>query len=258
MFPNESISLRALILWCALLAFSAAGVRASGAETRGWGSSWTVPHTAAEKAERQEGQKLKEAMHARDWPAVERMLKEATKRNPQSPDIAFMRALVSIQRKRYDEALANVDLALSLVPKESKRAAAAAYVVRSYVGQLKGSYRDGRADLEKAVALDRDSVLAQNGYAWVLATSPDASVRDGRKAVQVARTAIKKDGKESAGVLDTLAAAEAEAGDFAAAVRDEERALALATDRRELFQKHLELYRRREPLHVAPDPPREL
>ena len=52
---------------------------------------------------------------------------------------------------------------------------------------LNGSYRAARADLEKAIALDKDNLMAHNNYAWLLATCPDGSVRDGKRAVEFAR-----------------------------------------------------------------------
>jgi len=75
---------------------------------------------------------------------------------------------------------------------------------------------------------DQVPVLVQT--AWVLATSPDVSVRDGSEAVKLAARAIQLSGGESAGSLDVLAAAYAESGRFAEAVQTAKRALAIASD----------------------------
>ena len=65
--------------------------------------------------------------------------------------------------------------------------------------------------------------------AWVLATSREASVRNGAEAVELATRAIQLSGGESARLLDVLAAAYAEAGRFSEAVATARRALAMVS-----------------------------
>lgn len=58
-----------------------------------------------------------------------------------------------------------------------------------------------------------------NQVAWFLATAPHAACRDGERAVELARRAIELDTRDRpADLLDTLAAAHAEVGDFGEAV----------------------------------------
>ncbi len=61
--------------------------------------------------------------------------------------------------------------------------------------------------------------------AWILATDPDAGMRDPVEAVRLAKTASELTGHRSAPVLDTLAAAYAAAGDFELAATTARRAL---------------------------------
>jgi protein O-mannosyl-transferase len=68
-----------------------------------------------------------------------------------------------------------------------------------------------------------------NDIAWKLATSPDASVRSSAEAVELAERAAKISERQDPTILDTLAAAYAEAGRFSEAVDTAERASALAS-----------------------------
>ena len=68
--------------------------------------------------------------------------------------------------------------------------------------------------LREGVELQPDAAELKNALAWFLATSPDANVRSGVDAVQLAEQANQHTNFSSAPMLDTLAAAYAEAGRF--------------------------------------------
>jgi len=81
-----------------------------------------------------------------------------------------------------------------------------------------GDHAEAIADFKRAEALveeDDDGLL--NNYAWVLATSPLAELRDGKRAVELATRACELTAYETPHILSTLAAAYAETGDFATA-----------------------------------------
>jgi tetratricopeptide (TPR) repeat protein len=76
--------------------------------------------------------------------------------------------------------------------------------------ELLGEVRAAQGNLQAAA-------MAKNMSAWLLATSPVDSRRNGKLAVQLAAQAATITGGKVPGVLDTLAAAYAEVGDFSRA-----------------------------------------
>ncbi|MFM7137687.1 MAG: tetratricopeptide repeat protein [Planctomycetota bacterium] len=80
-----------------------------------------------------------------------------------------------------------------------------------------GDHPAALADLEKALALEPDDSGVLNNLAWLLATSPDDEIRDGKRAIELATEACEGTKWEEAHIISTLAAAYAETGDFEAA-----------------------------------------
>jgi serine/threonine-protein kinase len=67
--------------------------------------------------------------------------------------------------------------------------------------------------------------------AWILATSPDPSIRGGAQAVELANRAVQLSGGQEVRAFDALAAALAETEKFSAAVAAASHASALALAR---------------------------
>ena len=88
--------------------------------------------------------------------------------------------------------------------------------------------RDAVPHYEQALAIDPNSTLTMNNLAWVLATHPDARVRNGDRAVELALNAARIAGASDPLYLRTLAAAYAETGRFNDAVRVASAAVPLA------------------------------
>ena len=98
-----------------------------------------------------------------------------------------------------------------------------------------------------------------NNLAWLLATCPDASLRDGPEAVRLAEKACELTHSRRTIMVGTLAAALAEAGRFPEAVEAAQKACALASgegDRTLLTrnQELLNLYRTGKPYHEPAAP----
>ena len=77
-----------------------------------------------------------------------------------------------------------------------------------------GLHAEAIEALTKIVAADSEDYTSINNLAWILCTSPEDSIRNGRRAVELAEQAGKLTDYKRAFVLSTLAAAYAEAGDF--------------------------------------------
>jgi len=97
---------------------------------------------------------------------------------------------------------------------------------------LHGLGRDAEALLawRHVLKIEPNRVPVLNLSAWILATSPDPSIRDGAEAIALAEYAARLSSGRDPAILDTLAAAYAEAGRFSEAVQCAQLALSLASD----------------------------
>jgi TPR repeat protein len=95
---------------------------------------------------------------------------------------------------------------------------------------------------------------AQNSCAWILATSTNASLRDGALAVAFAQKAVKATLRTNGAFLDTLAAALAEAGEFDQAVAIQKEAIAVEKDAKlkQDYAARLRHYEGRTPYREVP------
>jgi len=157
--------------------------------------------------------------------------------NPAHAPALASRAAMLLQAERLEEALEDITSAAAARPQNDRDIHNRA-VVLTHLGRSQEAIRE----YERALTLNPHSGGTHNNLAWLLATSRDPTIRDGRRAVEHALRATKL-GKAGAW-MDTLAAAYAETGDFEAAVRNEEEAYSLSGDSNEAFLKRIELYRR--------------
>ena len=110
-----------------------------------------------------------------------------------------------------------------------------ALAVRAEYAAQAGRWADAVADLRTAVQKNPRFVPGLNQLAWLLATAPDNAVRNGSEALKTAEFFLQAPGaRENADFLLTLAAAQAEAGDFKAAAATVEESLTLARRRADL------------------------
>ena len=117
-----------------------------------------------------------------------------------------------------------------------------------------GNPRQSAAQLHQVLALKPGQLEALNHLAWLLATCPDDTVRDGSEAVRRAEDACRLTAFKQARETGILAAAYAEAGRFQEAVATAELSVKLASatgDGRTaaINQQLLAFYRAGKPWH---------
>ena len=164
----------------------------------------------------------------------------------------FARAVAHQGLGERDLALEDFNLAIEEAPRPW-----GAYTFRGSVYAEEGEWAKAIADFETAMRSGDlgERAQAERAEAWLLATCPDTSVRNGSRAVELAQKAAKY--LDRVETHDTLAASYAEAGRFADAASEEAKAIDLAakhmwpvTEQRKL-QDRLELYRAGKPYHLT-------
>jgi len=200
---------------------------------------------------------------------------DAPKAGPSTADEYYGRALAWAQKKEFRKAIADYTAAIRLEPKRAElfvgrgRAQAAtgdlrrafadldlalrldpksdaAYSARAEAWKAKGDFARAKADYEDALRLQPKNVVVGCNFAWLLATCPDERLRDGRRAVKLATAGCEQMKWKEPELIDTLAAAYAETGNFDEARTREIRALKLAAETDRILQgaaERLELYK---------------
>ncbi len=193
---------------------------------------------------------------ARVWMALDDQdealndLKEAIRWSPDHVGAHLLRGQLLLGMAREDDALRNFDAVIRLNPED-----AMGYHLRSSCWQRCCDYAHQLEDLEHAVRLAPDSPGICNSLAWLLATCPDPSYRDGRRAVTLGRRALENAPEPMrAEYLDTLAAALAEDGKFGEAIDRQREVLSLIEDidRHFDYQQRLSLYEDHKPYRQEP------
>jgi protein O-mannosyl-transferase len=120
-----------------------------------------------------------------------------------------------------------------------------------------GQFKQAIAQFQKILETRPNQIEACNNLAWLLATASDSSLRDGAKALALARQASELGGGDNPVILHTLAAAYAETGSFGEAISTARRAAELATGQNNevlagKLRKEITLYEAGAPARTGP------
>ena len=112
----------------------------------------------------------------------------------------------------------------------------------------RGDYVTALNELDVLLDEFPDDPMLHNGKSWLLATCPDARIRNGKLAVEHGRKACELSNWAFPEYVDTLEAAYAEAGDFEEAVRWQQKAIDEgASYYQQQFAERLTLYQSNQP-----------
>jgi tetratricopeptide (TPR) repeat protein len=140
---------------------------------------------------------------------------EVLRLNPDSRTAHFNLGQALVRKGRSTEALGQFQQALRLQPETAETLAR-----RGTLLAASGQTTEAVAHFLEALQTEPDQIQILNNLAWILATVGDPGLRNGTAAVAAAERAVALGGQEPGpSLLDTLAAAYAEAGRFEEAAR---------------------------------------
>lgn len=175
-------------------------------------------------------------------------LERALQIRPGLPQAILLRSLVSASQDRLSEAIGDIQQLLRLAPdNEDLKLQLATYyeadrrprrAIELYTEVIQqneenwpayrrrgdaylsvGKHAEAIADYQRALEHLPDDSGLLNNLAWVLSTSPDDSLRNGQRALELAKKACELTEFKAPHIISTLAACHAELGQFEEAIR---------------------------------------
>ena len=167
--------------------------------------------------------------------------------DPDHADAQNNLGVVLMQKGLLDESIVHLQKAIELDPLLAKAHFDLA-VALAHGGQLDGAI----VQFQKALEIQPHNPETQYNLAYLLAACPQASLRDGTKAVALALQANQSTSGTNPMILGTLAAAYAEAGRFPEAEETAQKALALVNSPSDaaladMFRSQIALYKAHTP-----------
>ena len=152
------------------------------------------------------------AAERNDYPAAIRDFRKLVAQKPDDAVLMGQLGMLYLAAKQPRQAIRRFTRSIELDDKNF-----ASWRGRSDAEISIGDHKSARSDLEKALELEPDDSGVLNNLAWLLATSPDEAIRDGKRAIELAKKACEETTWKQPHIISTLAAGYAETGDFAEA-----------------------------------------
>lgn len=163
--------------------------------------------------------------------------------DPNFSDAIRLKAFVYLEMENFPEAIRNFELLLKNSPDDPQKTSHLAYAWaksgdlnnaieilnealkkskddidllrnRADIYLMYGKWNEAIADYNTLLKLEPEDSGVLNNFAWLLATSPEANVRNGKKALEYGLKASELTLYKESHILSTLAAAYAELGQF--------------------------------------------
>ena len=174
--------------------------------------------------------------------------------DPERWNLVSMRGEDYVRQGKFEEALADYNRAIELDPTRAIN-----YVSRGDLHAMRGDYQAAYKDFEQAQRTDPDLPATYDAFSRLLATCPEAKLRDGKRALKYAQVAMKLNPNREE-QWETLAAAYAAVGDFEKAIEWQQRYLdfkGVPEGARPYVQARLALYKLGQPYIAPPPSPRD-
>ncbi len=178
------------------------------------------------------------------------ILKSTPKGQEKNPRLLMQLALLYSQDNRPTQAIKIFDQVI-----KTNQDYWEAYRLRGDTRLGLGDHENAIKDFESALELapeaeqDRSGIL--NNLSWVLSTTPNDALRDGKRALEYAIEACKLTDYKAPHILSTLAAAHAEVGEFDQAVEWSQKGVELARETNaaqlEQLENELKSYQEKKP-----------
>ena len=170
-------------------------------------------------------------------------LQEVKKANPQDASVLVQLGMLYSASKHLNEAVEAFSKALEVDPKN-----VLAFQGRADTLIRMGKHVEAIKDYEAVLKQDPKNSHVLNNLAWLLATSTEDKLRDGKRAIDLATQGCKVTDYKQAHIVSTLAAGYAEVGDFKTAIEWSQKAVDLGDDElKENLKKELESYQAGKP-----------
>ena len=186
-----------------------------------------------------------------DLEGARRMYDAAIRADPKLYLAIYARGEISMRQRKWEAAIQDFNATLAVSP-----GFYVAAVRRGQANERLGRYENSLKEYDRVLSLKPmigSRALAKSARAWVLATCPNAALRNGQQAVADAKAACNLSSWGEWDYIDTLAAACAEAGDFDSAIKFEQKAISKAKDADAIkgAQMRLALYEQHKPYRDA-------